>query len=406
MQRIKTPYHQELYEQMTSHQKEVVNKVLEDVLKGRSRGLYGSAGVGKTFCMNYLVNYLKSLGNSVLVTAPTHKALQVLRGKVDHTDDGFKTIHSFLGLKQYYYKDKVYFKATWGFQPQYFDYVVIDEASMVNKELVDLIEKWEEEKNITFIIVGDKKQLPPVGEIESLLLDYKGYELTEIVRQKKGSSIIDLSRNLNWLFKLKDTKEYRFIKEIDYERLATEGHGDDCKFISWRNIFVDQVGKKVRGLLYSDEEDYAIGESLYFTNAVEGFHNNQEVIVDFIRKETMFKENHELEYYVLGFQGHTAQTRVIKNSSLKNYKEYTNELKKACENKIVHWSEFYDWIESWSTLKTNYSLTVHRSQGSTYKHTIINLGDILCNPNEDEREKMLYTAVTRASDSIDFIINK
>jgi ATP-dependent exoDNAse (exonuclease V) alpha subunit len=44
----------------------------------------------------------------------------------------------------------------------------------------------------------------------------------------------------------------------------------------------------------------------------------------------------------------------------------------------------------------NHAITVHRSQGSTYKTSIINVDEI--KRNTKEYNKMMYTALTRASD--------
>ena len=41
-----------------------------------------------------------------------------------------------------------------------------------------------------------------------------------------------------------------------------------------------------------------------------------------------------------------------------------------------------------------------RMQGSTYKQAIINIKNIEMNPNKKEKKRLLYTAVTRASDLV------
>jgi len=43
-------------------------------------------------------------------------------------------------------------------------------------------------------------------------------------------------------------------------------------------------------------------------------------------------------------------------------------------------------------------------QGSTYKETIINLKDVDRNFNRKEKTRLLYTAITRASDKVNFYL--
>ena len=59
-------------------------------------------------------------------------------------------------------------------------------------------------------------------------------------------------------------------------------------------------------------------------------------------------------------------------------------------------------------LKDIFCSTVHKAQGSTYKHVFVELKDILTPPRNrgkkirrpDDRPKLLYTAVSRASEKV------
>ena len=59
-----------------------------------------------------------------------------------------------------------------------------------------------------------------------------------------------------------------------------------------------------------------------------------------------------------------------------------------------------NFISLFATFKYNHALTVHKSQGSTYKQAIINIKNIEMNPNKKEKKRLLYTAITRASDLV------
>jgi len=56
--------------------------------------------------------------------------------------------------------------------------------------------------------------------------------------------------------------------------------------------------------------------------------------------------------------------------------------------------------EQFADIKYNHSITVHKSQGSTYRQAVLNIGDMMMNKNTEERTRLLYTAVTRSSDLV------
>ena len=47
-----------------------------------------------------------------------------------------------------------------------------------------------------------------------------------------------------------------------------------------------------------------------------------------------------------------------------------------------------------------YALTIHKSQGTTYDDVYIEYNNILKNMKEDERNKLLYTAITRSANRL------
>jgi len=57
-------------------------------------------------------------------------------------------------------------------------------------------------------------------------------------------------------------------------------------------------------------------------------------------------------------------------------------------------------VDIFAHLNYGYCITVHKSQGSTFKNSYIDVNDILSNNNKEESLKCLYTAITRASNCI------
>lgn len=56
-----------------------------------------------------------------------------------------------------------------------------------------------------------------------------------------------------------------------------------------------------------------------------------------------------------------------------------------------------NFIDCFAQLNYGYCITVHKSQGSTFKNVFIDINDILDNNNQNETSKCLYTAITRSS---------
>ena len=76
---------------------------------------------------------------------------------------------------------------------------------------------------------------------------------------------------------------------------------------------------------------------------------------------------------------------------LRNFKQ------KAEREDRVFWGAFWRLKELMNDVRPCHALTTHRSQGSTFRETFINLDDILANRNSIEALKSAYVAVTRAS---------
>ena len=75
------------------------------------------------------------------------------------------------------------------------DILIVDESSMIGTELYEYILEEIEKGNVgTVVFVGDPNQLLPVSGSSQTIFKLKNqYKLTEIVRQAKGSYIINLA---------------------------------------------------------------------------------------------------------------------------------------------------------------------------------------------------------------------
>ena len=81
--------------------------------------------------------------------------------------------------------------------------------------------------------------------------------------------------------------------------------------------------------------------------------------------------------------------------------EYQNEI----EVKIIKiWNNWNNIIDVVAKVNYSYSITVHLSQSKTYNNVFIDICNILSNSNTSEKKKLLYTALTRASNSLNLLI--
>jgi exodeoxyribonuclease-5 len=119
------------------------DRALAEILAAREPGsrylLTGYAGSGKTTLMQEVARALLKKRLSVVMTAPTHKAVSVLSAKLRQAGIGgveCRTIHSLLSLKPRAHGDRQLFERNKRADPVMEDVVVIDECSMVSAELM------------------------------------------------------------------------------------------------------------------------------------------------------------------------------------------------------------------------------------------------------------------------------
>ena len=156
----------------------------------------GSAGTGKTSLAGAMVRTFHRLGQKLQLMAPTGRA-----AKVFSRNCGLPayTIHRRI------YREKAYTGLNGDFSLNNNMYkntlFMIDEASMCSSDLLpDLVSYVYGGDNCRMLLIGDKAQLPPVGEDEAPALDaevlqYAGlrvYEcdLNEVLRQSNNSGIL------------------------------------------------------------------------------------------------------------------------------------------------------------------------------------------------------------------------
>lgn len=172
--------------------------------------LCGSAGTGKTSVTSAMIKALVSLRQKVVLLAPTGRAAKVL--SINAGMPAF-TIHRRIYRQKTFTGDMTGFNLN--FNKQRNTLFVVDEASMIANDslasgggqfgsgclLDDLMEYVYSGDNCRLMLVGDRAQLPPVGEEESPALmgdviagayglEMFSVEMNEVLRQAADSGIL------------------------------------------------------------------------------------------------------------------------------------------------------------------------------------------------------------------------
>lgn len=379
----------------------------------------GPGGTGKTHLMSWLIDQVmpryfetcRLMGidpqyEQVKMTATTNKAAEVLGVATQRPTD---TIHSFLNLKvqdDFTTGDSKLTKTiNWMVHENLI--LFIDECSMIDQDLRVLIK--EGTHNCKIIYVGDHCQLAPVKETLSPI--YKDnlpfYELTEPMRTKDPY--------LQALHKqLRHTVEYNEFFPIQ-EVPGVIDHLDDNDMQFAINHVFSQQTHESRVLSYTNSRvmeyndhirqlrglpcEYTKGEFLVNNSAIRLKNRMLSVEEELTVIDASAKvEDIPIEgNVVLNVRRVSLETRlgeVFSNIPIPTDRLHFAELLKYFRRKR-EWKKFFELKNTYPDLRPRDAATVHKSQGSTYEHVFIDLGNIsTCNiPNQVAR--MLYVAFTR-----------
>jgi exodeoxyribonuclease-5 len=403
--------------------------------------LNSKAGTGKTTCIQTAMKeIIASSGTplSICLTAPTNKATKVLRSMAG--EEGLKadckTIYSLLGLvlnsnNEIRHAAKM---ADGAFAD--YDVVVVDEGSMVSAALWEHLHTHTIDNRMKVIIMGDSSQLPPVKETVSKVFtqDFRKGSLTKVMRQVEGNPILSLAQSI------RDAQaDPRKIVEYQTEVNPATDHGvyllpvmdwtntvrenfmseeyrsdpNSFRCLSYTNARVSTLNRMIRSLLVGQTESpFVKGERVIVTRPVidiitdDKIHTDEECqVLDvaeilhprYQNTTTQFKV---WELRLLSDGGTYVDAYVLHRDSFKDYTTTLDALGKAAQSNNSQWRNFWGFKDSFAELQSPHAMTVHRSQGSTYKNVFVDMRDIYKNKNKLERLQLEYVACSRASETL------
>ena len=456
--------------QEQAHALEVFAEFLTDRDPHAVMILRGSAGTGKTTLSGAIVRTLKEIRQKVMLLAPTGRAAKVF--SLNSGSPAY-TIHrriyrekSFSGVEgQFNLNDNLYTDTLF----------MVDEASMIANMglggmsfgsgclLDDLVHFVYQGRNDRLLLIGDKAQLPPVGEEESPALHaamLEGYglkvyecDLNDVLRQSEESGILYNATMIRQMITHDDITQLPKIRFVGYsdikpmpgaeliEALADSYHHvglDDTIVVTRSNKRANIFNQGIRNMVLDREEELSQGDILmivknnYYWMEEERKSNNKlqsNEIPAFLangdrakvlkvrrridlygfRFATLLLQfpdygNYELEATVL-LDTLTSEAPALTHEQQEQLfhqieEDYQDIPLKADRIKAIRQDQFFNALQ----VKFAYAVTCHKAQGGQWAHVYVDQGymkDDMLNPDYIH---WLYTAFTRATEML-YLVN-
>ena len=436
--------------------------------------LRGSAGTGKTSLSGAIVRTLQSIRQKVMLLAPTGRAAKVF--SLNSGTPAY-TIHrriyrekSFSGVDgQFNLNDNLFTDTLF----------MVDEASMVANMglggmsfgsgclLDDLVHFVYQGRNDRLMLIGDKAQLPPVGEEESPALNaamLQGYGLTvyecdlnEVLRQSEQSGILYNATMIRQMITHDDITQLPKIRFTGFsdikpmpgaeliEALADSYHHvglDDTIVVTRSNKRANIFNQGIRNMVLDREEELSQGDILMIVK--NNYYWREEE-----RKKMKEKDNQVPSNEIPAFLANGDRAKVLKvrrridlygfrfATLLLQFPDYGNyELEATVlldtltseapaltheqQEQLFHQIEEdyqdvplkadrmkairQDQFYNALQVKFAYAVTCHKAQGGQWAHVYVDQGYMTDDMLTPDYIHWLYTAFTRATEML-YLVN-
>ena len=436
--------------------------------------LRGSAGTGKTSLSGAIVRTLQSIRQKVMLLAPTGRAAKVF--SLNSGTPAY-TIHrriyrekSFSGVDgQFNLNDNLFTDTLF----------MVDEASMVANMglggmnfgsgclLDDLVHFVYQGRNDRLMLIGDKAQLPPVGEEESPALNaamLQGYGLTvyecdlnEVLRQSKQSGILYNATMIRQMITHDDITQLPKIRFSGFsdirqmpgaeliEALADSYHHvglDDTIVVTRSNKRANIFNQGIRNMVLDREEELSQGDILMIVK-------NNYYWMEEERKKMKEKDNQVPSNEIPAFLANGDRAKVLKvrrridlygfrfATLLLQFPDYGNyeleatvlldtltseapSLTHEQQEQLFHQIEEdyqdvplkadrmkairQDQFYNALQVKFAYAVTCHKAQGGQWAHVYVDQGYMTDDMLTPDYIHWLYTAFTRATEML-YLVN-
>lgn len=344
--------------------------------------------------------------------------------------------------------------------------LLIDESSMLPAKLVTFICNKCKELRIKIIFIGDDSQLAPVNENESIAFKRcnKLYKLTEIIRQDSKNPIKDLLNMLrkdindksftflSYIMKNKgiinynekgegfticDINKFKELININFSNEEYTKNIDMYRVVAYTNNCVSSWNNYIRNNIIKNADKSIITKNdliMSYETIVNEFmeviiNNSEEYIINDI---VNFVDNtYGFKGFLIKFQlvhggkitkplfilDHTDRSTILAYYNALN--DLINDAKNATGGtRVKKWKKYYDFKKSYllasniiskdnrilykRDIDYGFSITAHKSQGSTYDVVFVDINDMIFDKNKlmyndiNDMLRRLYVACSRA----------
>ncbi len=431
--------------------------------------LRGSAGTGKTSLAGAIVRTMLELRQKVSLLAPTGRAAKVFSLNANqpaatihrsiYREKAFTGLDGKFNLNVNLFHDRLF---------------MVDEASMISLSsgnttfgsgclLDDLIQYVYNDRNCRMLLVGDKAQLPPVGEEESPALRadvLRAYGLTvyecdlnEVLRQSHDSGILynaTVIRQMITHDEVTQLPKIRFNGFADIsivsgdeliEHLASsysEVGIDETMVITRSNKRANVFNQGIRNMVLGREEELTTGDMLMVVKnkyknapsplspehgeekqpALTFIANGDRTVVRRVRNMREFYgfrfadvslefpdyDNAEEDMIVILDALMTEAPALTQEQNEQLFQrvleDYEDIPLKADRMKKVREDEYYNALQ----VKFGYAITCHKAQGGQWAHIYLDQGYMTDEMLTPDYIHWLYTAFTRATEHL-YLVN-
>ena len=424
--------------------------------------LRGSAGTGKTSLSGAIVRTMRRLKQRVVLLAPTGRAAKVFSL---NSDTPASTIH-----RRIYRQQSM--GGAFSLAPNMLTdtLFLVDESSMIANEglresvfgtgclLDDLVQFVYSGRNCRMMLIGDRAQLPPVGEEESPALSASfmaGYGLTvyesdlnEVLRQSQESGILYNATVIRQMITHDEATELPRIRFRGFadivcvpgdeliESLATSYSNvgmDETMVVTRSNKRANIYNQGIRAQVLWREEELTSGDWLmvvknnyYWTeqqksddkSAPAFIANGDRAVIQRVRNRRELYgfcfvdlwlqfpdyDNYELRVTALTDSLATEAPALTREQNEHLFEEVMNDYAdvrtKPERYKRLKQDPYYNALQ----IKYAYAVTCHKAQGGQWAHVYVDQGYMTDDMLTPDYIHWLYTAFTRATERL-FLVN-